>query len=575
MQPITYFLLLSFLSAFLSGCGPGNTISPDAQATAKEESEEEKAKKEAEERDNEEEVVVVDETVPPAPPEVVPGPFYPPYPYGGGGLYGSGGGGGNGSHRISLSVEKIADVDSLVAGETITYTITVVNNGSFAISGIQVVESAFSGIGDLSDLNCLPAQPASLAPGAEMVCTATYTVQQGDVDALTLSNAVEVNGVDSDDNPVTDNDIIVLPALLDFGDAPNTYGTLLGSDGARHSVPGYTSQYSAPLRLGSSIDIENNGAPNVNANGDDLATIDDENGLVDLSANPISSISVTSAVATQVNISATNTSSNAATLAGWIDFDGSGTFEAGERQIIAVPANSGTQIYSLSFAATNVASGSSFARFRLFPGTVVAPSPTGPATNGEVEDYPVTLTGAAQLDFGDAPDTFGTLLASDGARHEPLSYDVVNRTASLMLGSSLDIEANGVPGLAATGDDLLTVDDEESVSAPINVTLSVTVPTIIVVSVTNNTASVATLAGWIDLNYSGTFETSERGILSIPANSGTANYNLVIPAITSNPPVGFSFARLRLFSGTVAAPSPTGYASSGEVEDYPALLGIP
>jgi hypothetical protein len=50
---------------------------------------------------------------------------------------------------------------------------------------------------------------------------------------------------------------------FDFGDAPESYGTLLEDDGARHSiVPGF--------RLGQSIDAEGDGQPTPDATGDDL-----------------------------------------------------------------------------------------------------------------------------------------------------------------------------------------------------------------------------------------------------------------------------------------------------------------
>jgi len=46
--------------------------------------------------------------------------------------------------------------------------------------------------------------------------------------------------------------------------------------------------------------------------------------------------------------------------------------------------------------------GTTFARFRVT--SVTGTSPTGPATDGEVEDYQLTIT-PVPLDYGDAPDT--------------------------------------------------------------------------------------------------------------------------------------------------------------------------
>ncbi|MGQ0618313.1 MAG: hypothetical protein ACT4QA_00105 [Panacagrimonas sp.] len=67
--------------------------------------------------------------------------------------------------------------------------------------------------------------------------------------------------------------IISVPVPLDFGDAPDpTYLTLLASNGARHAL-------SSSLRLGPTIDSEAEGQPNSGATGDDLAGVDDEDGV--------------------------------------------------------------------------------------------------------------------------------------------------------------------------------------------------------------------------------------------------------------------------------------------------------
>src|SRR5262245_16592178 len=57
--------------------------------------------------------------------------------------------------------------------------------------------------------------------------------------------------------------------LLDYGDAPDSYSTLLASDGARHAT-------SAGFSLGATEDIEDDGQPNATATGDGA----DEDGVV-------------------------------------------------------------------------------------------------------------------------------------------------------------------------------------------------------------------------------------------------------------------------------------------------------
>ncbi|GAA1724068.1 hypothetical protein GCM10009809_19820 [Isoptericola hypogeus] len=176
------------------------------------------------------------------------------------------------------------------------------------------------------------------------------------------------------------------PIVVDFGDAPDTYATTLDADGARHGLVDYDeSTNTAPLMLGDSatVDSEDDGMPGAGADGDDTAGVDDEGAVAD-------PITLTTGVEATVTVAATNTTDDAATLAGWVDLDGNGTFEADELVTVEVPAGSGTADYELTFPGATVP-GDSYARFRLFAGAVADPSPTGPVSAGEVEDYPVTV----------------------------------------------------------------------------------------------------------------------------------------------------------------------------------------
>ncbi|MFD5214162.1 GEVED domain-containing protein [Microbacterium sp. NPDC058345] len=532
-----------------------------------------------------------------------------------------------------------------------------------------------------------------------------------------------------------DGDLAIEAACSDFGDAPDTYGTLLDSDGAQHEiVPGLT--------LGELIDFDADGQPSDDALGDDDNRLADEDGVT-------ADIEVTAGEQTTVTVNATNTTAEPATLAGWIDLNGDGTFEAGELASVAVPADSGSAEYELTFAAPTAA-GDSFARFRLFPGEVATPLPTGAVAGGEVEDYATTFVQGAPIflscsalttfdennagwraattargtsvvmqprpvewsadagnpggaiieddldgnwtelwtpplvangyatdystaigqsvqfdyrndtgvsydvyvgivgangahywynfrdqivdstqwtrvivpleaaqwhtqfnnnsgpygaapseddfraalenvdrftfsiegrtgadrtafdnfgqpceDFGDAPDTYGTTIANDGPRHQVLGFVDATGTAPLMLGATVDIEDEGVASPTADADDERGIADEDGVADEIVVTQGD--ETTVTVSATNTTDSAATLAGWIDLDGNGVFDAAELVTVEVPADSGTADYELTFPAGTT---LKDSFARFRLLPGAVAAPLPTGAAAAGEVEDY-------
>lgn len=162
----------------------------------------------------------------------------------------------------------------------------------------------------------------------------------------------------------------------------------------------------------------------------------------------------------------------------------------------------------------------------------------------------------ACADFGDAPASYGTMLLDDGARHQI--------TEGLTLGTAIDFDPDGQARADALGDDQNRIADEDGIADPIEVTAGGD-PTTVTVSATNSTATAATLAGWIDLNGNGTFESGERALVAVPPNSGTADYVLDFP---SGSPTADTFARFRLFPGAVAEPAPTGQADAGEVEDY-------
>src|SRR6185295_3009446 len=95
---------------------------------------------------------------------------------------------------------------------------------------------------------------------------------------------------------------------------------------------------------------------------------------------------------------------------------------------------------ALSFAVPCTAQqGVSYARFRL--SSAGGLGPTGRAQDGEVEDYAIVL---GTVDFGDAPDSYGTTLAAGGPFHTVV--------AGFSLGATEDSEADGQPSAGANGD---------------------------------------------------------------------------------------------------------------------------
>ncbi|MER7705363.1 hypothetical protein ABTX81_21040 [Kitasatospora sp. NPDC097605] len=93
-----------------------------------------------------------------------------------------------------LTVVKSASTGKLVAGEQITYSFAVTNTGNVTLKDVKITEGEFTGTGTLSPVTCPTAEAASLAPGATVTCTATYTVTQADVDAGSVKNSATATG---------------------------------------------------------------------------------------------------------------------------------------------------------------------------------------------------------------------------------------------------------------------------------------------------------------------------------------------------------------------------------------------
>jgi hypothetical protein len=331
-------------------------------------------------------------------------------------------------------------------------------------------------------------------------------------------------------------------ATLDYGDAPDSYRTTLGLNGARHTR-------TPNLRLGPAVDAELNGQPSPGANRDDTTGVpDDEDGV-----NFITSL-VPGNVATEQVLNG----GGPGVLNAWVDFNANGTFDATE-QIFANVAMAGASVNNLNyFVPATAIIGPSYARFRLTQ-TAVAPSPFGFQGNGEVEDYTVEIKQPPppikKLDYGDAPDTYGTLLASNGARHLA--------TPNIHLGPNVDAEPDGQPSAGAILDDTTGVPDDED-----GVTLAGLIQGGIGTATVINGAGAGLLNAWLDFNQNGVFDPAEQIFTNVPLAAASVNpLPFAIPATALS---GSTYARFRI--STVGGIGPIGGGGFGEVEDYRAAI---
>jgi hypothetical protein len=327
---------------------------------------------------------------------------------------------------------------------------------------------------------------------------------------------------------------------LDFGDAWDSggmgisYPTLLVNNGARHVLV-------HGVYLGNYVDAEADGQPTPSADGDDNNPplgIDDEDGVF------LPSVLYAGSTA-QVTIVASTTGY----LNAWIDFNANSSWaDPGEQVFNQTPLAPGSNVLWFNVPMPpQLVSGGPHSRWRFTTNLIPGLSYTGMAANGEVEDHELRLEAA---DFGDAPNSYATLLINDGARHRtPSAY---------WLGVvSPDIEPDGQPDGSATGDDLSNTADEEGVSILSPLVRGAT-GRVAVVASTNGV-----LEAFIDWNADGDWADAGESLPSISAGTGT---NVLTVAVPPDSAIGPTYARFRF--GSVGSGTWTGFAPDGEVEDY-------
>ncbi len=134
---------------------------------------------------------------------------------------------------------------------------------------------------------------------------------------------------------------------MDFGDSPETYSTTMAFDGARHEII-------TGIHLGTRVDYEPDGLPDLYASSDDLINVDDEDGIMF-----VTPIHVGETAHIQV-VASTN-----GFLDGWIDFARDGTWaEASDRIFAGVPVVEGTNTVAVQVPVTAFPT-NTFARFRF------------------------------------------------------------------------------------------------------------------------------------------------------------------------------------------------------------------
>jgi len=242
----------------------------------------------------------------------------------------------------------------------------------------------------------------------------------------------------------------------DTGDAPADYGL------ATHEVVANSPQ------IGEQAPDDNMAINTADAQGDDTdAAPDDEDGI---SAFPVL---VQNAKSYSVNVFVSNPSSQAATLVGWVDFDGSQAFEPDEAIVMPVAAGAGAGpdgpekvklIWPDNFALSTDYFGDTYGRFRISTDALTANDASGAASDGEVEDYLIEIV--EDSDGDEIPNTEDLDNDNDGIPDlvEGLTADLDNDG----LPNYLDVDSDGdtVPDFAEAGPDANNPQDSDGDGQP-------------------------------------------------------------------------------------------------------------
>ena len=267
----------------------------------------------------------------------------------------------------------------------------------------------------------------TFTPAADTFGTSTFQVRVID-DGGTTNGGTDASGFLT--GTITVDEVVL---DRDYGDAPAGYAVLAAENGASHVV--------GSLILGAAVDIEADGQPSANADGDGS----DDDGVVELA----SVIAIPDAA---TNSSFLVTASETGRVDAWIDFNENGVWTDAGEQIATDLQVSGGENTLTYVVPGGTSAGDKVVRFRL--SSAGGLPPTGDAPDGEVEDMLLSVVDGSTpksiiTQMNSATTTVeinaGVMTVSDGA----------NDLFAAPLTSVQDLTLNG-----RTGDDVVTLSFE-------------------------------------------------------------------------------------------------------------------
>jgi uncharacterized repeat protein (TIGR01451 family) len=452
-----------------------------------------------------------------------------------------------------LSVAQTATPDPVAVNATLTCAITVSNAGPSTAASVVTTNKLPAGA---TFMSVVSSQGSCLYLAGELTCdlgafssgaSATITLMFKPTAAGTLTNTVRVSSAATDPETANNSATVILSALappaittppqnrtvtngsaatftvIATGASPLTYQWYFTPSGPPTSRPAglQTGETNATITIANAQPADD-GAYTVRLTNP-VGALDSPAATLTVLVPP----SITAQPQSQTNL-AGGTASFAVTGAG------------------SAPLN-----YQWTFNGTNLAgqTGPTLALANLQLTNAGSYRAVLSNAAGAITSAVATLAVIA-MDFGDAPDTYRTALATNGARHRVVP--------AIRLGAAVDFEPDGQPDATATGDDTAGANDEDGIVFTTPIRAGQTV------SLTAVASSNGVLNAWLDYNRNGTWaDAGEQIFINRNLPTGTNNLVFTVPGGVS---AGPSYARFRF--STASGLSFDGEAPSGEVEDY-------
>lgn len=346
---------------------------------------------------------------------------------------------------LSISVDRTAPQATLSTSEP-----NPTNNLSFEVE-IDFGEMV-TGF-ELDDLQIVGGVARDLVDVTGGRFTVTIDAQPDTNVSIDLPADVVLDAVDNPNVASVPLEIMVLDdSPRDFGDAPSavqsgfasSYHTLLEENGPTHVV--------SDLFLGAAVSAESFGQPSPDADAD----ADDGIRF---------HVTAVASATTETISSLVLEASDSGFVDGWIDYNQDGDWsDPGEQVFASTSVTGGTNLLPFNIPA-GALSGETYARFRLSSTGGLAP--TGPATDGEVEDYLVTLADAAVR-----PEIVAQTDAVDSLEVVVTDTEVQLVSENIILAQAAKSATSGVTIQAANGDTVTRIGSSSMSAGRLSVALA-------------------------------------------------------------------------------------------------------